>query len=213
MTSLQKLIDRCVADEKREQKVIDKLKAEVAELRAHKCYACGQDFHDDNHETVLAAKERALQEAALQALATNTQWLENTDALRALEPLGDRPVTHYATESEAVRHSSELEALHAKIDAKRAEIDPYSEQLAEQTEVKLGARPTTLYATEQEAVAHKTKVANLEQQIVTKSEEADPYSEQIAEMEGGAIQVVDYASIDELNRILKHQEYVVSVTD
>jgi len=211
MTSLQKLIDRCVADEKREQKVIDKLKAEVAELRAHKCYACGQDFHDDNHETVLAAKERALQEAALQALATNTQWLENTDALRALEPLGDRPVTHYATESEAVRHSSELEALHAKIDAKRAEIDPYSEQLAEQTEVKLGARPTTLYATEQEAVAHKTKVANLEQQIVTKSEEADPYSEQIAEMEGGAIQVVDYASIDELNRILKHQEYLLDL--
>ena len=94
---LEKLIARCVADEAKEQKIIDKLKAEIEELKNHKCYACGQDFHDANHETVLATKEKALQEAALQALSTNGQWMENTDALAALGALGIKPTTHYRT--------------------------------------------------------------------------------------------------------------------
>ena len=86
-TELEKLIARCVQDEKKEIKLVEKLRAEIEELKNHKCYACGQDFHDANHETVLSAKEKALQEAALQALATNTQWIEHTDALLKLGEL------------------------------------------------------------------------------------------------------------------------------
>jgi DNA repair exonuclease SbcCD ATPase subunit len=211
MKQLQKYIDDCVATEKREQKVIDKLKAEVQELKNHKCYACGQDFHDSNHESVLAAKERALQEAALQALATNTQWMEHTDALSALEPLGDKPVTHYRTEAEAVRHSSEVENIVRQIEAKKQEVNPFEDQLKELVEIELGQKPTTIYKTEQEAIEHKTQVANLEEQIVAKHEETDPYSEQIADMEKNAIQAVDYSAIDELNRVLKHQEYLLDL--
>jgi DNA repair exonuclease SbcCD ATPase subunit len=211
MTQLQKYIDQCLAAEKKEQKVIDKLKAEVEELKNHKCYACGQDFHDDNHESVLATKEKALQEAALQALSTNTQLMEHTDALRALEPLGDRPVTHYKTEAEAVRHSSEIENIVKQIATKQMEIDPYAEQLAEQQEIDLGVKPTTHYKTEQEAIEHKTQVANLEAQLIEKSNEADPYGEQIVEMQETAIQVVDYSTIDELNRVMKHQDYLVDL--
>lgn len=208
---LKRLIDRCVADERKEQKVVDKLKREVEELKAHKCYACGQDFHDSNHESVLAAKERALQEAALQALATNTQLLENTDALKAIGELGERPVTHYKSEAEAVRHSSDIENIRVQIGAKLAEVDPYAEQLAEQSEIAVGVQPVTLYATEQEAIAHKTQVTSVEQQLATKAEESDPYSEQISEMEGSALQTVDYTAIDELNRVLKHQDYLLDL--
>ena len=78
IAELEKLIARCVADDAREQKTSDKLRAEIAELEAHKCYACGQEFHDGAHETVLEAKRKLLQESALQALATNGQWIENT---------------------------------------------------------------------------------------------------------------------------------------
>lgn len=55
---LKKLIDRCVSDEVKEQKIIEKLKKEIAELRDHKCYACGQDFHDEKHQAVLHDKEK-----------------------------------------------------------------------------------------------------------------------------------------------------------
>jgi len=211
IAELEKLIARCVADESREQKLIDKLRAEVEELKNHKCYACGQDFHDTNHESVLAAKEKALQESALQALATNTQYIENTDALTALGELGTKPTTHYKTEAEAIRHSSELENIQHKIDAKRSETDPYAEQLAEHTVIDVGTQPRTHYDTEAEAVEHRTKVTNLLNQIATKGEEKDPYTEQITDMQQQALQTVSYDTINELTRLQEHQDFLLKL--
>jgi hypothetical protein len=127
--ALNKLIARCVADEAKEAKVIEKLKKEIEDLKNHTCYACGQEFHDTKYEEVLTAKEKALQEAALQALATNGQWMENTDALTELGELGVMPVTHYNTEAEAVKHSSQIANILVQIENKAAETDPYSEQI------------------------------------------------------------------------------------
>jgi DNA repair exonuclease SbcCD ATPase subunit len=211
IAELEKFIARCVADEVKEQKLIDKLKAEIEELKNHKCYACGQDFHDDNHESVLASKEKALQEAALQALATNTQWLENTDALKALGELGTKPTTHYKTEADAIRHSGELENIQHKIDAKRAETDPYAEQLAEHTSIDVGIQPQTYYDTEAEAVEHRTKISNLLNQIAVKGEEKDPYTEQIEDMRQQALQKVDYDKINELTRLQEHQDFLLKL--
>ena len=211
IADLQKLIARCVADEAKEQKLVDKLKAEVAELEAHKCYACGQDFHDDNHDRVLKAKQEMLREAALQALATNSQWIEHTGALEALGELGDKPVTHYRTEAEAVRHSSEVENIKSKIDAKRAEIDPYADQLAGAEDIVLGERPVTIYRTETEAVEHRSLVASLESQIERKTAESDPYVDQLAEMEQSGIVAIDYSTIDGLNKLFRHQDYLLDL--
>ena len=76
-------------------------------------------------------KVKSLQEASLQALATNTQYLENTQALQELGVLGTMPITHYDTEAEAVKHSSQLENLIKDIERKSEEVDPYSEQISE----------------------------------------------------------------------------------
>lgn len=211
IADLEKLIARCVADEVKEQKLVDKLKAEIEELKAHKCYACGQDFHDTNHEAVLAAKEKALQEAALQVLATNTQWIENTDALTALGELGTKPTTHYATEAEAIRHSSELNSLKQVLDTKEAESNPFSEQLDELEEVVVPPQPVTHYDTEAQAVEHRSQVNNLLDQITKKGEEKDPYTEQIEEMQKQALQVVSYDTINELTRLQEHQEFLLKL--
>ena len=211
IAELEKYIARCVADEAKEQRVIDKLRAEIEELRNHKCYACGQDFHDTNQETVLATKEKALQEAALQALSTNTQWTENTDALKALGELGARPTTHYKTQTEAIRHSSELENIQHKIDAKRAETDPYAEQLAEHTPVEVGGQPVTHYDTEAQAVEHRSRMNTLLTQIATKGEEKDPYTEQITEMQQQALQTVSYDTLNELTRLQEHQDFLLKL--
>jgi len=211
IADLEKLIARCVADEAKETKLVDKLKAEVEELKNHKCYACGQDFHDTNHESVLAAKEKALQEAALQALATNTQWIENTDALKALGELGTKPSTHYKTEAEAIRHSSELNSLKAALDAKEAETNPFSEQIDELEEVVVPPQPTTHYDKESEAIEHRSRVNNLLDQISKKGEEKDPYTEQIEDMQKQALQTVDYNTINELTRLQEHQEFLLKL--
>jgi type I site-specific restriction endonuclease len=145
-------------------------------------------MHDAKHEQVLEAKRKSLQESALQALATNGQWMENTDALKALGELGTKPTTHYKTEAEAIRHSSEVENIQQKIKDKSAETDPYTEQLAGHVPVELGTQPVTHYDTEAQAVKHSTQVNNLLQQITSKHAETDPYSEQIEDMQQQALQ-------------------------
>jgi len=211
VVDLERLIARGRADEVREQASIAKLRAEIAELEAHKCYACGQEFHDGSHEAVLEAKRKTLQEAALQALATNSQLTEHTEALAALGVLGTQPVTHYRTEAEAIRHSSELENIQKQIDAKLAELDPYAEQVSEYTEVVLGAQPVTHYDTEAEAVTHLSQVANLLQQITTKTAETDPYTDQIDDMTNQALQTVSYNTLNDLNRLQEHQDFLLKL--
>ena len=211
IAELQKLIDRCVQDEQKEVKLVEKLKAEIEELRAHKCYACGQDFHDANHETVLTAKEKALQEAALQALATNTQWIEHTGALLKLGELGIKPTTHYKTEAEAIRHASELDSLKQAMDTKEAEINPFAEQIGELAPTEPGPQPRTHYDTEREAVEHRSMVANLWTQIENKAVEIDMYAEQIIEMRHQALQLVSYDVLNEHTRVQEHQDFLLKL--
>ena len=134
---LEKLIARCVADEAKETKLIEKLKAEIAQLEDHKCYACGQEMHDEKHNHLLEEKQKALQEAALQALATNTQWMENTDALNALGKPGPAPTTYYDKEADAFEHRASLGTILGQLQAKEQEADPYAEQIAEMEKLAL----------------------------------------------------------------------------
>jgi hypothetical protein len=211
IAELEKLIARCVTDEAKEIKLVEKLRIEISELQNHKCYACGQDFHDTNHESVLAAKEKALQEASLQALATNTQWIEHTDALLKLGELGAQPTTHYKTEAEAIRHSSELNSLKQTLDSKTAETNPFTEQLSELEDVVVPLMPVTHYDTEAEAIKHSSQVNSLLTQITNKHAETDPYGEQIADMQTKALQIVSYDGLNELVRVQDHQDFLLKL--
>ena len=128
-------IKRCELDERRELKLIDQLKEEIASLENHTCHSCGQAFHDDKQVTLLEQKQKALQEAALQALATNTQWIEHTDTLTELGELGAQPQVYYDQESDAFEHRSSMASVLAQLSAKEAETDPYSEQIKEMQEL------------------------------------------------------------------------------
>ncbi len=118
-------------DEARETRTVNKLKAEIQSLEDHRCHACGQELHDNNHETLLAAKKKEMQEAALNALAANTQYIENTQALANLGQLGERPTTFYEREADAFEHRASLGAILGQITAKQDEADPYADQITE----------------------------------------------------------------------------------
>jgi DNA repair exonuclease SbcCD ATPase subunit len=128
---LKKYIAQNERDQVREQKTIDKLKAEIASLEDHKCHACGQELHDNNHEDLLSKKKIETQEAALTALAASTQYIENTDALAQLGELGVKPTTFYDREADAFEHRASLGNILSQLVAKEAESDPYTEQIAE----------------------------------------------------------------------------------
>ena len=130
-------IKRCELDERRELKDIEKLKSDIAALENHTCHSCGQGFHDDKQEQLLEDKRRALQEAALQALATNTQLMEHQDALAELGDLGTMPRVFYDNEADAFEHRSSMGSLLAQLTAKQNEQDPYVDQIREMQEQAL----------------------------------------------------------------------------
>jgi len=159
LAARDKEVARLAKDIDKEDKLIKKLTAEVATLHDHQCYACGQEFHDEQHAQVLADKEQMLIEATAHITSLTKQW----DELRQVEIFVAevKPKTHYKTEAEAIRHGSDLENIRTKILEKEAETDPYSDQLKEMKEVELGPQPKTHYDTEAKAVEHRTKVANI----------------------------------------------------
>jgi DNA repair exonuclease SbcCD ATPase subunit len=201
LTRLQKDIDK-------ENKLISKLIQEVAKLHDHQCYACGQEFHDEQHTKVLNDKEKMLEDAQFHVTTLLNQYKELND--KDIVP-GDKPKTYYKTEAEAIRHSSDLENILAKILEKEKEPDPYSEQLKELKQVSLGPQPVTHYDTETQAVEHRSKVSGLLDAIASKSEETDPYSEQITEMEANALQSIDFEAINKLTKTMEHQKFLLDI--
>ena len=131
INQLTNLINRCELDETKFNKDIDKLKADIASLENHTCHSCGQGFHDDKQVELLEKKRKDLQETALDALSNNTQWIENTDALKELGELGVCPQVQYDSLEEALNHKNTLDSLIKELEVKEGEQNPYAEQIAE----------------------------------------------------------------------------------
>ena len=193
----------------REAVLVEKLDAEIHTLQEHKCYACGQEFHDDQHATVLAQKKTMLTEAQAVVVAKTAEW----NQLRAQQIFvaAEKPTTHYKTEAEAIRHSSELDNIQAKIQARQGETDPYIEHLSAEPVSDPGAAPATHYDTEAAAVKHSTMINSLLQQITTKHGETDPYGEQITDMQVQALKEVSYEQLNELVRLQEHQDFLLKL--
>ena len=76
---------------------------------------------------------------------------------------------------------------------------------------KLGPRPETFYDKESDAIHHQASVDSLIKQLTTKLDDTDPYAEQIAEMQTTAVEEVSYDTINELNNIREHQEFLLKL--
>ena len=193
----------------RESALVEKLKTEVTTLQEHRCYACGQEFHDAQHATVLAQKQTMLADAESAVAAKTLEW--NQLRSQQIFVAETKPVTHYKTEAEAIRHSSELENIQQKILSKQNETDPYQEHLSDSPAADPGAAPATHYDTEAAAVKHSTMVNSLLQQITTKHSETDPYSEQITDMQEQALKEISYDRLNELVRLQEHQDFLLKL--
>ena len=129
INELSSAIGRAKLDKDRETKAVVKLEKEIASLIDHTCHTCGQAFHDQKHEQVLAGKQTDLATART-ASSEHTQLLSDLEnALEALGPLGKPPKTFYDKEEQAIQHRANLANLEAQLVAKTAEVDPYVEQI------------------------------------------------------------------------------------
>jgi DNA repair exonuclease SbcCD ATPase subunit len=121
-------LSRAKTDLAKEKKTWTKLDTEVKTLKEHKCYACGQEFHDESHSEVLNKK--------IESLTESKKHIDEFEAIvKSLEDnpvfISTKPTTHYKTEAEAVKHSSQIANTLVSIENKAAEVDPYDEQINE----------------------------------------------------------------------------------
>ncbi len=75
----------------------------------------------------------------------------------------------------------------------------------------INGRPDTFYETIKEVYDHKQNVAQLKQALENSTEENDPYQEQIDELTNTGIQEVDWSSINALNDLKEHQEFLLKL--
>ncbi len=127
----ERWIAKITAENQRCEKSIDRLEKEIASLKDHKCYACGQDIHDQKQDEILSQKEELLKETALQMLTNDTQEQEHRDILTEIGVLEQCPITQYDKIEEAYNHKNTVENLQKELESKRSEINPYTEQIVE----------------------------------------------------------------------------------
>ena len=192
----------------KEEKIVEKLVTEIETLKEHKCYACGQELHDEKHDQVLGQKQELL-DAAREELTQTQNELEKNKNL--VFELGLEPNTYYKTETEAFKHNSELESILNLVNAKQSEVDPYAEQVNEFVVEELGTMPKTYYDTEQEAIEHKSKVSSLLEQLEKKAEEIDPYADQITDMKKSALQEIKFDTINNLSKNHDHLKFLIDL--
>ncbi len=117
------------SDDAKLEKLVAKLKTEIAALDAHQCYACGQGIHDHKQDEIRSSKQASLQETALQLLANNTQLMEHENELEDLGELGTAPRVFYDTLEDALDHRNSLESLRKELATRSQDLDPYAEQI------------------------------------------------------------------------------------
>jgi DNA repair exonuclease SbcCD ATPase subunit len=106
--------------------------------------------------------------------------------------------------------------LSQQIETKK-HCDNYQAELAALTFKKenLGVlpevKPEVFYTDIQDAYDHKNKIEMIIQQIESRDAEVNPFSDQIADMKSQALQEVDYSSVNELNKIQDHQEFLLKL--
>jgi DNA repair exonuclease SbcCD ATPase subunit len=75
----------------------------------------------------------------------------------------------------------------------------------------LGTAPTVFYDSLEQALNHRNTVETLRKDLTARSAEIDPYGEQISDMQGQALQVVTYDTLNELTRVQDHQDFLLKL--
>ena len=75
----------------------------------------------------------------------------------------------------------------------------------------LGTAPTVFYDSLEQALNHRNTVETLRKDLTSRQADADPYQEQISDMQGQALQVVTYDTLNELTRLQEHQDFLLKL--
>jgi DNA repair exonuclease SbcCD ATPase subunit len=114
------------------------------------------------------------------------------------------------------KHQSVLEGKQTDLERAREACHEHTQLLsdleaAHQSLGTLGKPPVMFYDREEDAIHHRSSLTALEKQLTDKAAETDPYGEQISDMQGQALQIVSYDTLNELTRLQEHQDFLLKL--
>jgi DNA repair exonuclease SbcCD ATPase subunit len=122
-------IARLTSSAEREMKRLDKAQNDLTSTLEHKCHACGQDIHDDQHDKMVAEKTELVEEYSSQ-IKDETELMESyTNAISEIGDIGVAPIIEYNTLQEAYKHQSKIDKLQTALTNAAKEVNPYIEQI------------------------------------------------------------------------------------
>ena len=121
----------------RAEKQFKRYEEDLQGVKDRKCYACGQELHDDAHAELLEKKQKDYDESKEYLEKVASDLTEVVEGIEALGELGDKPNTYYDTAEEAYNHRNNLESLEKSKQEKSAAVNPYTEQMDELTKTAL----------------------------------------------------------------------------
>ncbi len=156
-------------------------------------------------------KERAtLETAVMQADKTVKKYRKE------VEQLGNKTCPACEQELHDHKHEEMIKAAEKNL----ADADTYLSKVAGDLELiikeldsigDINGRPATFYDTLNEAYNHRSNLESLASQLKNKQEEVDTYQEQITELENTALQEVSWDSVNSLNLMKEHQEFLLKL--
>lgn len=156
-------------------------------------------------------KERATLESAIaQAERSVTKYdgelakLANKTCHACEQELHDHK--HEELTARAREHLAEAQKYFAKVQADLNKIQTEISAIGE-----VSNKPNTYYDTVEEALKHQNNLKTLETQLTVRAGEQDPYQEQIEELMNTAMQEISWDTVNELNTLKEHQEFLLKL--
>jgi DNA repair exonuclease SbcCD ATPase subunit len=187
-----------------ELKKID-IEAEIAAHKAHKVWdQKRKDLNDLAGQISRTKLDKDRENKSIEKLGKEIATLENHTCHTCGQAFHDH------------KHQQVLESKQTDLVGAREACQEHTQLLSELETAHtalgtLGKPPAMFYDKEEDAIDHRSSLAALQTQLENKQAETDPYGEQIADMQGQALQVVTYDTLNELTRLQEHQDFLLKL--
>jgi DNA repair exonuclease SbcCD ATPase subunit len=168
-------------------------------------------YDDQSAKIKSLSKERATLESAMsqaeKSVAKYTKDLEslaNKTCHACEQALHDHK--HEEMTATAQGHLNEANKYLGKVTADLAKINKELVSIGD-----INGRPQTYYDSLEQALKHQNTIHTLETQLTIKAGETDPYQEQIDDLKNTAMQEITWDSVNELNKLKEHQEFLLKL--
>ncbi len=178
------------------------------ELRNHKALQKYTEYHIVKNELDYKAKsvQRTIdrETTSVTKLTQDIEKLDNNLCSTCGQPFVDN-----ARERILQQKQESLQDAKSVVDKNTVELQDIESQI-----LSLGTipeSPEVFYTEERDAFEHRSSLQSLVAQLRAKEKQTDPYQEQITEMESTGIKDVSWDTLNELQRIKEHQDFLLKL--